>query len=392
MLKVSIAVGGKFHLFHLARQLEQKGLLNHIVSSYPRYKLTNENISSGKLISFPYIHLAWMMLSRYGLENMKLAQDISWRHYNTLDYVSKINLGDSNVLVALSGVGLKAGHEIQKRGGIYLCDRGSSHIRYQNNILSEEFERWRIPYRPIDARKIVREESEYQQADAITVPSDFARNSFIQQGIPAEKLYLTPYGVELSRFFPVAEPDQDSFNITFVGSVSLRKGVPYLLQAFAAFRHPAKRLRIVGSIQEEIRQLLNDGTLPTDNVEFLGPLPHMELKNILSSSHVFVLPSIEEGLSLVQAEAMACGCPVISSDNTGGRNLFHEGVEGFIVPIRDPMALTDRIECLAQDPQLRSKMSVAAINRVKELGGWDTYCDRYISVIEHVSKSTCSRN
>ena len=67
----------------------------------------------------------------------------------------------------------------------------------------------------------------------------------------------------------------------------------------------------------------------------------------MSSSHVLVLPSVEEGLALVQAQAMACGCPLISSTNTGGEDLFSDGVEGFLVPIRSPEAIAERLQQLA---------------------------------------------
>ena len=68
-------------------------------------------------------------------------------------------------------------------------------------------------------------------------------------------------------------------------------------------------------------------------------MPQDRLAAIMSSSHVMILPSIEEGLALVQAQAMACGCPLISSTNTGGEDLFSDGVEGFVVPIRSPEAI-----------------------------------------------------
>ena len=85
----------------------------------------------------------------------------------------------------------------------------------------------------------------------------------------------------------------------------------------------------------------------------------------MSSSHVMVLPSIEEGLALVQAQAMACGCPLISSVHTGGEDLFQDGVEGFLVPIRSPEAIHDRLAQLASDPDLRQRISDAGQLRIR---------------------------
>ena len=95
-----------------------------------------------------------------------------------------------------------------------------------------------------------------------------------------------------------------------------------------------------------------------------------------------VLPSIEEGLALVQGQALACGCPVLCSTNTGGEDLFTDGVEGFIVPVRDVPALTEKMQQLADDPALQAKMSEAALQRVRTLGGWDDYGNRWEALLE----------
>ena len=117
-------------------------------------------------------------------------------------------------------------------------------------------------------------------------------------------------------------------------------------------KHPRKRLRIAGTVEPETLAVLE--RLGLDGVELLGSMSQEKLAEYMSSSHVMVLPSIEEGLALVQAQAMACGCPLISSVNTGGEDLFQDGVEGFLVPIRSPEAIHDRLAQLAGDPELSS--------------------------------------
>ena len=83
-----------------------------------------------------------------------------------------------------------------------------------------------------------------------------------------------------------------------------------------------------------------------------------------SQGSVLVLPSIEEGLALVQAQAMACGLPVIATTNTGAENLFSDSVEGFIVPIRNPVAIRDKVEWMIGHPIERTDMGAAALQRV----------------------------
>jgi alpha-maltose-1-phosphate synthase len=107
----------------------------------------------------------------------------------------------------------------------------------------------------------------------------------------------------------------------------------------------------------------------------------------MSTSHVMVLPSIEEGLALVQGQALACGCPMISSENTGGADLFSHGIEGFFVPIRSADAIAERLQQLADDPTLRQSMSEAALRRVKSLGGWEQYGLQYANFLTNLTSS-----
>ena len=146
-------------------------------------------------------------------------------------------------------------------------------------------------------------------------------------------------------------------------------------------RHPHKHLTLAGSVQDDVRQLL--ATLPTEHVTFAGSLPQPELAALMARSHVLALASVEEGLALVQGQAMACGCPVVATTATGAEDLFTDGVEGFIVPDRDTAALADRLQQLADDPALRERMSAAALERVKTLGGWDQYGDQWDSRLLH---------
>jgi glycosyltransferase involved in cell wall biosynthesis len=385
-LKVVQAVSGVFHHFNLARELHRRGYLKAIYSTFPWRRLVRENLPRQLVHTFPWIHTPQMVASRRWRIPEGLNRKISWQVITTLDDWVARQLPDCDVFVGISGVGLRTGRKAQSRGAKYICDRGSSHIRYQDQIMKEEYARWGVPQKiMIEARGIRREEEEYAQADAITVPSEFSRRTFIEMGVPAEKLHKIPYGVELERFRPVAEPPQDRFEVLFAGQVGLRKGLPYLLQAFAQLKHPRKRLRVVGGLTPEFRPIL--ARFPQDNVEFLGHLSQDRLIAIMSTSHVLVLPSIEEGLALVQAQAMACGCPLISSTNTGGEDLFTDGVEGFVVPIRSPEAIAARLQQLAGDPQLQLRMSEAALARVHRIGGWLQYGETWIELLRGLTSS-----
>jgi glycosyltransferase involved in cell wall biosynthesis len=283
-------------------------------------------------------------------------------------------LSACDAYVALSGSGMKSGRRAQELGAKYVCDRGSSHVRYQQQIMLDEYRRWNLPG-PQPRRGAEREEIEYENSDAITVLSEFARRSFIEYGVPSEKIHTMILGVQLETFRQTAEPPSDSFEVLFAGSVTFRKGIPYLLEAFRTLQHPRKRLRLVGSVSQEIRPYLK--TQDLRDVEILGSRSQSELAHTMSESHVLVLPSIEDGFGMVMTQAMACGCPVISSVNTGGPDVYSHGDEGFIVPIRSPEAILDALQQLADDPSLRQRMSEASLRRVRSLGGWHQYGENY---------------
>jgi len=386
-MRIVQAVWGVFHHFDLARELEQRGHLEKVYSTFPWSRLKREGISHSKVETFPWFHMMQFGVGRFA-PSWRWATD-NLAYANTILFDKWLNsclpTNSVDALIALSGAGLNTGIRLQKQGGIFICDRGSTHQQFQTSLLREEYELWGMQLRESSAfnRLSDREMVMYNAVDAITVPSRFAARTFIDCGIPREKVHVIPYGVRLDKFRKVADPPRERFEVLFVGSVGLRKGVPYLLQAFAQLRHPNKRLRVVGGMQPELKPLLD--SLPQLGVEFLGPQPQPRLPELMSQSHVMVLPSIEEGLALVQAQALACACPVIATQNTGSEDLFADGQQGFIVNARDPAALGDRMQRLADDRSLQQQMSDSALQRVKQIGGWKQYGDRWVELLENLS-------
>jgi len=380
---ITQAVFGVFHHFELARELESRGHLERIYSTWPWARLKREGLPPARVESFPWIHTPDMILTQRGLMPRWLGDHLGYANALLFDEWTLRRIPPCDAFVAISGAGLKTGRLVQQRGGKFLCDRGSSHQRYQEQIVSDEYRRWNVDLPVSDIRDTLREEEIYATADAITVASTFSRRSFIEQGVPAEKIHSIPYGVRLENFAKVADPVPDTFEVLFVGAVSLRKGLPYLLQAFARIQHPSKRLRIAGQVPNWMKPIF--ASLPQEHVEFLGSVPQTELPRIMSTSHVLVLPSIEDGFGMVMGQAMACGCPVLSSTNTGGEDLYTDSVEGFIVPIRDVDAMADRMQRLADDPALQKHMSEAALNRVQHLGGWTQYGDAWVALLQQLT-------
>jgi glycosyltransferase involved in cell wall biosynthesis len=209
---------------------------------------------------------------------------------------------------------------------------------------------------------------EYAVADAVLCPSHFVKDSFVARGFAPERILVVPYGMTLPAP-SVTEPalDPATFRVLYVGQIAPRKGLRYLFEAFAALRHPRKELVIVGPLGNPSGL---DGLTPPSGTLFRGVLKGEALARAYRDATVFVLPSVEEGLALVLGEALAHGLPIVATANTGAADLFTDGREGFIVPIRDPAAITARLQRLAEEPALRATMAHAARARAAALDGW----------------------
>jgi glycosyltransferase involved in cell wall biosynthesis len=172
-------------------------------------------------------------------------------------------------------------------------------------------------------------------------------DSFIERGFPAEKVLRLPYPVDLSLFKPTesARPHERPLTICSSGLLTLRKGSPYLFEAFKLIRKevPNARLKLIRKISSNFQPVFEKQGYDRLDVEWSPKLPHAELTHWLQSSDIFLLPTIEEGMVRSAAEALGCGLPVITTRNAGVDDFIQEGVNGSIVPIRDPQAIANAV-------------------------------------------------
>jgi glycosyltransferase involved in cell wall biosynthesis len=121
--------------------------------------------------------------------------------------------------------------------------------------------------------------------------------------------------------------------------------------------------------------------------EYIGQVPRVSVQSEFLAADVFVLPTLSDGFALAHLEALACGIPVITTPNCG--SVVRDGMDGIIVPIRDPVALANAIERIITNPDLRSRMSLSARARARE-HTWERYGERLIralSKLEPVERS-----
>jgi len=232
-MRVVVSVNGRFHGFDLAAQLYKRGHLDRLITSYPKYKVKEWGIPSEYIVSFLSVEImkrAWARSNRF-LSN---SWDATHWMQSYFDRKASGNIqDDTDIFTGWSSSSLLSIKIAKAKGILTVLERGSTHIEYQRDILVEEYERYgqSIPRLPTQS-VVERELEEYQLSDYISMPSQFARNTFLNRGFSADKLIVVPYGVDLSNFCQLPKKD-NTFRLIFAGGMSLRKGVHYLLQAFA---------------------------------------------------------------------------------------------------------------------------------------------------------------
>ena len=383
-MKITISVLGRFHLFYLAKQLQDHNFLARLITSYPKFETVKYGIKPENITSL-WLHeihnRGWRKISRL-TESLFNPQYMIFELFDR--HASRHLLADSDIFVGLSSGCLYSLRRARRMGAKTVLERGSSHMLYQRKILTEEYRRFGLRKEVVHPKVVERELTEYEETDYISIPSTYVKETFVRQGIPADKLIQTPYGVDLSNFHPV--PRQDKiFRIIHCGALNIRKGIPYLLQAFSELGLKDAELWLIGSITAEIKPFLRQFSSPA--IVHKGPFPEKELYKYYSQGSVFCLASIEEGLAMVQAQAMACGLPVICTTNTGGADLVREGRDGFILPIRDVDAIKEKILYFYEHPEAARVMGESARQGVQAGFSWADYGRKMIAAYQKILSS-----
>jgi glycosyltransferase involved in cell wall biosynthesis len=284
-----------------------------------------------------------------------------------MDGVVARKLEFCDVFIGMSGLCVRSAQAARRKHGARIfLERGSRHILSQKEILEA------IPgmLRPaVPDFNVRRELGGYDFADVVSVPSRHAERSFLERGFPAQKLFRNAYGVDLTTFLPTPKPNNKVPTLVFAGTWSLQKGCDVLARAV---EEQPWRLIHVGAC--------GDAPLPKlTNFESLGFLPQLKLPGVYAEADAFVHPSRQEGLSLVQAQALSCGLPVVCTDRTGGEDLagFLEDPSWVtVVKPNDVAALRDGIRlALAKAGTQKGVRDILESKRDRV--SWHAYAQRY---------------
>ena len=216
-----------------------------------------------------------------------------------------------------------------------------------------------------------RKDQELKNATSIFVASTFVRKTLEEAPFITAPIHIIPYGCPSpSKFTRSIDKGKEKLRVLYVGSLSQRKGLAYLLKAI--HKNPTvANLTLIGSKISTCPVL--DKSLQKHR--WIPSLPHHKILEEMRQHDVLVFPSLFEGFGLVITEALSQGLPVITTPNTAGPDLLTDGIDGFIIPIRSSEAIAEKLELLATDKERLSSMKEAAHKKASQLT-WEKYQDR----------------
>lgn len=224
--------------------------------------------------------------------------------------------------------------------------------------------------------KLARKDQELQLADLVIVPSDFVRSTLLTYNTSPAPIVVAPFGSPP----PLAEPppplSTGPLRVLYVGSLGQRKGLSYALDAVRSLGELVTLTLIGRPTDPDCRPL----RAAMERHQWIETLPHPQILEQMRQHDVLVLPSLFEGFALVISEALSQALPVITTPNSGGTQTVRDGVEGFIVPIRDSVAIAQRLAELASDRDRLAGMRQACLRRADEIS-WSTYQETLLEAV-----------
>lgn len=402
--KFTVAQLGARGHYAVPRTIYQQGMLEHFytdicaVKGLPKYlRLIPSQLQSKSLarltgrIPEPIPHQLITAFSGFGFEyarrlrqaksTVEITKIFLWAGKTFGQLVLKQGLRGNGVYT-FNTAGLEILQAAKQQGLKTIMSQTIAPHDIEYSLLRQEQELhpyWEEPieknqYRP---EYIKREQQEWQYADTILCGSEFVKEGIAQCGGPVERCVVIPSGVNFPSqlSFPAPRRGDTALRVLTIGSVGLRKGSPYVLEAAKKLKGKAI-FRMVGpvGVSEKAAASLQA------NLELVGQVPRSQIQQHYSWADVFLLPSICEGSAMASYEALAFGLPVIATPNTG--SIVRDGLDGYIVPIRNVDAIVEKLELLISQPELLQKLAKQAIKR-SFYGSLPSYSERFIQHVQN---------
>lgn len=340
-----------------------------------------EGVPADRITAFNGFGLSYAARLKRGPGTRGLEEIYLWAGRRFCELILERGLESAAGVYAFNTAGFELLDAAHRDGRRTILEQTSTPREIDQQIMAEErlaFPHWETaphPNAPTDALA-GRERAEWSASDVIICGSGWVVEGIRACGGPASRCRVVPYGVEVAGGPPApfgAVRKGQQLRVLTVGHVGLRKGAQYVLQA-ARMMGERVQFRMVGEVA------VSAGALAElrGSVDVLGHVPRTEIDVHYRWAHVLLLPSLSEGSALVTYEALARGLPVICTSNTGSP--VRDGIDGFIVPVRDSEAIAERLERFVRWPELRQEMSANASDGSRALS-LSRYAERLLGIL-----------
>jgi starch synthase len=348
---------------------------------------TFTHVHQDQVHCYPWIEAGRLLASRFRLDGLT-RHEVGWFSvdavYRGLDatVASRLHRAKNIQAVYAYEDGALASFRVARKLGLKtIYELPIGYWRYYQELMEEEAQlepEWAITLPGIfdSASKRERKDEELALSSHIVVASEFVRHTLLKAGPLNAGVSVAPYGAPATcaaKIWP--SPPDGPLKVIFVGMLSQRKGISYLLKA-ADLLGSRIKLTIVGKRIGKCRAL--DGALRVHR--WIPSLNHSDLLQEIGRHDVMVFPSLFEGLGLVLLEALSQGVPVITTKHSGAPDFLSDGEDGFLVPIRDAGAIAEKLELLADDRDRLEVMSDAAIRKAAQ-HSWKRYRERLAGIV-----------
>lgn len=322
-------------------------LPNSLKKGLDRYE---PGLNNAKIVHFPKFGYQYVQTLKKSSPE-QASRVFAWGGKEFCQQILKHNLGNVNTIYGFNSACLELFEYAKAQGIRCILDQTLADYSLVYKLLLEEEQCWQgwslTPFTicNADLELMQREHQEQDLADRIICGSNFVKDSLIARKVDANKIFVVPLGrlkdeksIQHQPVIQVSQERGDELRILFVGSVGLRKGIPYLLEAL---RQIEGRIRFTCKIAGSL-EIKPDRVARYSNMcEFMGRVPRSQIKGLYAWADVFVLPSICEGSAMVTYEALSMGVPIITTYNSG--SVIRDGIDGFIIPIKNTEAIVDKL-------------------------------------------------
>jgi starch synthase len=330
-----------------------------------------DGLASDRVYLHPFGELSYLVLTRMSPFAGHANQILRWRNQRFDKLVARsVRTHRPGAVLCYDTCALHAFTAAAEVGSLRILDQSIGHWRtlaelmYEESQLHPDFADSLPDHLP--EWFLAQCSTEAVVADVIMVGSQYAKDTLVRHGVEPSNIAVVPYGADIERFRPARRAKQTRFRLLFVGQLSQRKGIKYLLEAVKGLSLPKLELVLVGGVVGS-----GSGLIPyREHFIHVPHVPRYAVHNYFQLADLLVYPSLHEGSALAIYEALASGLPVITTANSG--SVIRDGVEGFIVPIRDVQALKEKILLLYEQPELCQVMAQNA-RKLAEQFSWAAY-------------------